>query len=305
MREYFELQFRMSQRTLREFGINPCLGYILLLAGFTGLSYYLFLKTEFAQYLLVLISLVLTSGLSEVKRNDFLRMCFSASDYHIVRTIENLLASALFIIFLAYRQCFISSALLACMTVILGLWSYRSNLNFTTPTPFYRRPFEFIVGFRNSFFVFPLAWVLTVIAISVDNFNLGMFSLIAVFVTILCYYLKPEDEYYVWSFAMKPGVFLKKKIHTAIIYSGILQLPVLAALLLFYPEEYVSIFLVYVAGCTILITVILAKYSAWPAGMNLPQVFFIALSLYFPPLLLAVTPYFYYQSVKHLKQYLV
>jgi hypothetical protein len=48
-------------------------------------------------------------------------------------------------------------------------------------------------------------------------------------------------------------------------------------------------------------TVILAKYSAYPGEMNLPEGMIIAISIYFPPLLLAIIPFFYTKSIRKLK----
>jgi hypothetical protein len=41
MREYFILQFKIINRELIEFGLNPII----------GLSFYLYLETEFAKYI--------------------------------------------------------------------------------------------------------------------------------------------------------------------------------------------------------------------------------------------------------------
>ena len=50
---------------------------------------------------------------------------------------------------------------------------FQTNFNLTIPTPFSKKPFEFSTGFRRSFFMFPIAYILTFIAIRVDNFNLA------------------------------------------------------------------------------------------------------------------------------------
>ena len=232
-------------------------------------------------------------------------MCFSEADYREIRIIENLLVSTPFMFFLLYKQCFAAALVLVILAPIMGLKRFNTAMNFVLPTPFSRRPFEFVVGFRNTFFIFPLSYALACIAIAVDNFNLGIFSMLFVFLPISAFYVKPENEYYVWMFAVKPGAFLLKKIQTAVIFSIILVSPVLASLLVFYPGEAYTILLFFLAACAILATVVLAKYSAYPGEMNLPQVVMIAFSLYFPPLLLAIAPYFYFQSVRHLKPYLV
>lgn len=201
MKEYFILQFSMTNRRLKDFGLKPIFGYLLILASFIGLSLFLFYETEFAQYFYIFISLALTSKLSEIGRNDFLKLCFNDRHYKLVRIIENLISSMPFLIFLICKQIFIGSVILTLISLILGLSSFKTSLNFTISTPFYKKPFEFTVGFRNTFFIFPIAYILTLIAISVDNFNLGIFSLLLVFIVTLGFYTKPENEYFVWSFA--------------------------------------------------------------------------------------------------------
>ena len=192
----------MTNRKLKDFGIVPMLGYLLILAAFTGLSIYLFNKTEFAEYAYILISLALTAKLSENGRNDFLKLCFNNKQYKLIRIAENFTVTFPFLIFLLYKQSFVGSGILVVISLLLGLSSFKTSLNFTIPTPFYKNPFEFTVGFRNTFFIFPIAYILTFIAISVDNFNLGIFSLLLIFIVVISFYPKPENEYFVWSYAL-------------------------------------------------------------------------------------------------------
>jgi hypothetical protein len=84
----------------------------------------------------------------------------------------------------------------------------------------------------------------------------------------------------------------------------LLVLPILLSLLVFYPSDYTVILLFFVMGLLFLWTVILAKYSAYPGEMNLPEGITIAFSLYFPPLLLAMIPIFYTKSIRKLKHLL-
>jgi len=53
-------------------------------------------------------------------------------------------------------------------------------------------------------------------------------------------------------------------------------------------------------GLHLLITIILAKYSAYPNEMSLPQGILFSLSLMLPPALFITIPLFYYQSIKSL-----
>jgi hypothetical protein len=122
-----------------------------------------------------------------------------------------------------------------------------------------------------------------------------------IFLISLSYYTKPEQEYYVWIHAESPATFLKNKILNATKNASFLVLPILTGLLIFYPTEFGLILLFFVAGIMYLWAIILAKYSAYPGEMNLPEGIVIAFSLYFPPLLLAIIPYFYTKSINKLK----
>lgn len=294
----------MANRKLNDIGLKPLLGYFLILAGFTGLSLFLFHKTEFAQYIYILISIALTSKLSETERNGFLKLCFNDKHWMLVRIIENMVLSLPFLVFLIYKQLFIDSIILTVVSLVLGLSSFNASLNFTIPTPFYKKPFEFTKGFRNTFFVFPIAYILAYIAVTVDNFNLGVFSLLLVFIVSLGFYTKPENEYFVWSFALTPKQFIIGKIKTALQFVSVLASPIILTLGIFYYSDIDTLLAFYFAGCLFLITIILAKYAAYPNEMNLPEGIIIAISISFPPLLLVFAPFFYIKATNKLQRYL-
>ena len=306
MNEYFKLQFIMTKRTLSD-GSRPVIGYLLafiLLLGFVGLSMLLFYKTTFAPYIYVLISIFFISNLSEIKRNDFLKICFRNEQYKIVRILENLIIALPFVIFLTYKQQFYPIILLIAIAVLTALLNFKTTYHITIPTPFYKKPFEFTVGFRNTFFLFFIAYGLSIIAITVDNFNLGVFSLMLIFLTIFCYYLKPENEYFVWSHSFTPVKFIVEKIKIAFLFSLYLCVPVLFLLSIFYFEHIGVLFLFTFLGYLYLTTVILVKYAAYPDEMNLIQAIIMTICLVFPPVLIAVIPFFANKSVRNLKAFL-
>jgi hypothetical protein len=152
--------------------------------------------------------------------------------------------------------------------------------------------------------IFPIAYALTVIAINVDNLNLGIFAILLVLLTSLSYYYKPEQEYYVWVHAETPKAFLKNKVFNASKNATLIAIPNLFSLLIFYPSEFELILIFFFFGLLFLWTVILAKYSAYPVEMNLPEGMIIAFSIYFPPLLLLIIPFFYKKSISKLKHIL-
>jgi hypothetical protein len=300
MKEYFLLQYKITNRKLSDAGVNPAIGYVLGVIGFILISEYVFQKTELAKYLVLLIASGVQFKMSEKNRNEFLLLVFGNNKTRKIRIAENLILSLPFSIILIYHNTFLESTLLTTASILLASVSFKTGLNITIPTPFYKKPFEFTVGFRNTFYVFPLAYILTGIAISVDNLNLGIFALLLVFLVSVTYYVKPENEYFVWSYSTTPHKFLLEKLLTATKYSFFSATPICIGLIAFYPGEAGFILLFLLIGLSFLWTIILAKYSAYPNEMNLPEVILIAICMYFPPGLLAVIPFFYTKSVTKL-----
>lgn len=304
MKEYFVLQFKMTNRTIKDYGLNPIVGYCLLFVGFIGLSIYLFSKTEFAEYIYILIALSYVSKLSETKRNDFLKYCFRNLEYWKLRLTENIIFILPFIAYLFYEQLFVSITILTIISSLMALINFKSTFNYTVPTPFFGKPFEFTVGFRITFYLFFFAYFLTFKAVYANNFNLGVFSLLLVFIVSIFFYTKPENEYYVWSFVNTSKGFLIEKIKTGLIYSTFLSIPILIALGIFFFNDVKTLLVFQLLGYVYLITIILAKYSAYPNKMNLPQGILIGISLFFPPILIGVIPFLYIQSVNRLNDFL-
>ena len=304
IKEYFQLQFKIINRKLTDFGFNPIIGFLTIFIGFIGLSIYLFSKTEFAEYIFILIALSFISKLSEIKRNDFLKFAFPDKAYLVIRIVENSTVVLPFILFLIYKQLFPSVFILTTITLLMALFNFNTTFNYTIPTLFYKKPFEFTVGFRNTFYLFFIAYFLAFMSISVGNFNLGVFALLLVFIVSLSFYSKPENEYYIWSYITTPKGFLFEKIKIGFVYSTILSLPILIALGIFFSSEITTLLIFQLLGYIYLTTIILAKYSAYPSEMNLPQGILIGISLLFPPILIGVIPYFYFQSTKKLNNIL-
>jgi hypothetical protein len=304
MRQYINLQYKILNRHLVDFGINPALGYVLVLAAFIGFSLVIFTKIEFAEYIYIVTGLSLLARLSETKRNHFLKTCFPGNGYYKIRISENTLVVAPFAIFLAYKGLYIHALIIMITAALLALLTYTGRSGFTIPTPFGKKPFEFVVGFRNSFPVIFLAYFLLIMSVYADNFNLGIAALILVFLICFTFYLNPENEFYVWIFNSLPGRFLFGKLKIAIVFSTFLTLPIVIVLVSFFMDRTLIIAGFQLLGYIYLSTIILAKYSSFPHQVNLPQFVILAVSVWFPPLLIAVIPFFYRQSVKRLKNIL-
>jgi hypothetical protein len=291
----------MLNRMMTGFGINPAAGYLLIFAGFAGFSILLFQKIEYAEYIYPLLGASFFPLLSERERNRFLKLLYPESLYFKIRILENLLIVFPFIIVLLTGMNIIPALILLSISVGFVFIETGAVSGFVIPTPFGRKPFEFTVGFRVTLIMILLALFLVVMSVISGNFNLGIASLILIFLVCMSYFLNPENEFFVWIFNQSPGMFLLEKIKTAILYSSMISLPVLLILLVFYFDQMLIIAIFQVLGYIYLIAVILAKYSAYPHQISLPQLVILVFTIWLPPLLIAVIPFFFRQSVHRLK----
>lgn len=294
----------MLNRQMTGFGIHPFPGYALSLAGYAGFSALLFSKTVYAEYIFFFMALAVMMSLNEPGRNNFLRYCFSRTKYYTLRISENLLLSFPFLIVMAVFRAYLPAILLPVVASLLVFLNFSPPSGIVIPTPFYKKPFEFVVGFRNTFLFLIFSCFLALMSVLSGNFNLGVFAMLLIFMIAISYYSVPENELFVWIFNSGPVKFLFDKITTAIFFSTLLCLPVSCALCFFFPSKFLIILGLQMLCCLYVSTMVLAKYSVFPHRINLPEAVIITISLWFPPLLIAIIPYFYSKSVKRLKEIL-
>ncbi len=304
LKYYFSLQTKIQLRHLKELGISPWVGFVVVVALFLGVSFYLYYKTEFAKYLYHFVALSIIAGLGEAKRNDFLKTCYSKSMYYLIRLLENSLAAIPFFSFQLYKTNYPEALIFFFLSLLIALINFRNKYSMTIPTPFSKYPFEFTIGFRHSFLLIVLAYFITYKAIEVGNFNLGIFSLIVVLFICAFYYIKQENWFYVWIFSLNPKDFLFQKLKTAVLYSSLLSLPISIALGIFYQDKLLLITGFQILGILIVITGVLSKYSAYPHELSIRKVLAILLSIWLPVLLIITIPVFYFQSKKQLGEIL-
>ncbi|MEI6411908.1 MAG: ABC transporter permease, partial [Bacteroidota bacterium] len=99
--------------------------------------------------------------------------------------------------------------------------------------------------------------------------------------------------------------FLRKKIGTALLYSSILSIPLSIVLSVYFPENLNVLIGIQGLGYLFLATTVLAKYSAYPREMSVPQGLIFGLCLWFPPIIIVMIPLYYKQAIKRLNAYLV
>ena len=194
MKEYFTLQFKLFNRQLTEWGIEPILGYALGLFIFFVLSFELFKKTQYADVIYIGIALSLLIKSNEEARNNFLKLTYPTIDYLKLRIIENWIISSPFVIFLIYNNNYLFASSLLISSSLLILLVLKSKSNYYIPTPFFKYPFEFTIGFRTNFILFLFAYFLTIMSLVVSNFNLGIFSLIITLMGCVSYFTNSENK---------------------------------------------------------------------------------------------------------------
>lgn len=301
MKYYFKLQSTRLIRWSKNMGLNPYLGLILGLLIFLVFSKVLYYKTEYANWIYSAIIISLIFNLSDVKRNSLLINSFESKKYYLIRIIENSLIALPFHIYLLFEKEFLVAFLFIPIVIVFAFINSNQQWSKTTPTPFKKLPFEFIIGFRKTFWLIAIAYFLIFKAIQVENYNLGLAGLGLIFLTSMSYYQKPEAEYFVWIHTDRTKLFLKLKFLVALICVSILSGIPLIAMIVYFSSNWLTTVMVYLVACIFLGSMIVAKYSAYPYEMNIPQAIFYALSLLFPPMLPVAIGIFYSQSKKRLE----
>lgn len=304
MKYYFILQWKMLNRYLDNFGLNIYLAYPALLVLFVLSSVYFLKEVQYASYLYALIPLIFIGRLSGRDKNDFLITCFSNRQYLQVRMLEHLIICLPFLIFLWIKAHHIESILLLFSALGLALFNPSKRTAFVLPTAFKKNPFEFIVGFRKSIVLLSLLYLIGIIAVVVDNFNLGMVSLYGIFISCFSFYLLPEKKFYVWISNTSPKKFLIAKAQIALLYSSYLTLPFVILLSAAFPESVWAVLLLQCIGYLVVFMGLCSKYANYPDEIILPESMMMILCIVFPPLLLAMIPYFYIKSQQKLKEIL-
>jgi hypothetical protein len=281
------------------------MGFVAFAGIFIWLSNAIFNTLSYASYLYIGIGLFVSTSLGRKKHTRFLQLCFPSHQFWKVRMLENVLFILPFGIFLCYKTAFLEAIIILVGAILLSFVNHLELRSFVLQTPFGKRPFEFIIGFRNTFWVFPLLYGLTSIGIVVENFNLGIFSLLVIFGCCMSFYTTPEPIYYIWMHNKSPKEFLAEKLKTAMLYSSFLVLPVVIGLSFSFSLEKVQLTLIFFAlGLGLLALTILGKYSNYPSKVPIFQMLAMLVCLIFPPLLIIVLPFFYKRAQNNLSKYL-
>ena len=177
---------------------------------------------------------------------------------------------------------------------IISLLNNVRRISFQVPSPFSRQPYEFTVGFRRSYLFIMGIYLLTFISIHYNNLNLGLFSLLLIYLLCITFYSHLDPIFYVWIYAQSPKIFLVKKMKTALFYSSCLSLIIVLPLIYFYKNELPIIFITFVVGILYIIAGVLSVYVHYPKRMTLAHQMQLYFGILIPPVLLLIIFNFFF-----------
>lgn len=271
-------------------------GSVLFVAG----SWILYRKTNYAQFILLLIAINWLLQLNGQQRSNFLRFNFNKYNFLKLRTLENLLIAIPFTIVFLLKQNYIASGTLLIFCFVLPYLRKGLELNKTIPTPFGKKPFELLIGFRKYYWVIAAFYCLVGIAIWVNNFNLGLVAFAASLLFSASYYAKPEPVFFVWNYSIPANQFIMLKLKTAAQQLSMLSVTPFLGLLIAWPASWWLVMAVWALALLYTGLFILMKYAAYPNEINPAQLIIFAGCIGFPPLVLGMLPFFYSRSVNNL-----
>jgi len=300
MKHYFLLQRTILERHLHANGVRPWVAYVFGPVLFIGLCLFLLERTDYAAYAIALFGVSLAARLSEITRNDFLRIQFTPQEYQRIRLWENAVFTLPFVLVLLLKDFWalaLVQGLVGGALVFLPINAFQAR---AFPTPFSQRPWEFATGFRKSWPLLLVAAFLLTMGLQVGNFELSVFSTSIPGLVAMSYYGKPEPGFYVRVHAFTPRGFLHRKLMLGCSQLLLLSLPFLAAVLFFFPERWMIVFLAHLLIQLYLTLMITAKYANYPEEVDLQHSFLMGAGMILPPLLLGVIPFFYRRALGRL-----
>jgi len=298
---YLKLQYRRIGRALKDNGIYPWLIIPISIALFIFLTIRLLDDFAFGEYIYLFIGLSLSFPLTRPQRLEFIKQISSNRKFYIIRIVEQVLMLLPFIIGLLVYRWYVMALVLFMCGVILCFGKMNYQLPFSIPTPFGRTPFEFPAGFRKTLPLIILSYALIPIGLNVGNFNLALASVAAMGFIVGGFHSSPEPRFYVWIFKSSPAQFINKKIYTILKYVAFLVIPITAVLLFYDISEYLKIILISIAAMGFAIMCMLSKYISYPQEINIVQGLAMGGSILFPPIMLAIIPWFYFKALQRLQ----
>ncbi|MHC8950380.1 hypothetical protein [Sphingobacterium hungaricum] len=304
MKYYLNLQFQLWSRQIQETGVPVFFAGLILLGLLILLNYLFTVYPIYAPYAVALIGLQIMGFLSNHNRNEFLKTAFPTKEYYKIRAIENLLFASPFLILLVIHAEFLVATGFLILSVLMLFLKIKAFNQKAIPTPFKKKPFEFIIGFRNNWATLLILYILFSIGLSFDNFNLGLVCMALAGLSQIRNYDLTESEFYVWNYSMKPKEFLLFKLKRACIQLSAIVFPMLLALIIRYPSYGIFSLCVLLICCIAISFFITVKYAVFPRAIQIPEYLLFCIGIVLLPLAFFLFPYYFNKASQNLKSIL-
>ena len=301
MSYYFNLQWQIIKRKLKQFGINPILAIGIGLSLFLLLTYLLYQRTDFAPYLLSILALLTSKAMDSSEKFEFLGLQFSKRDIRYIRLIEHqAIALPFLVVLLVTGQYLLSFILLIAVTLYAQVRFKGLHFN-GLPSPYKRFPFEFTIGFRKNILFLLLAYAIGITGCVVGNYNIAIFGMMILSFIMMNYYGLPEARIIIWEDIRSSKALLHYKLVVGLRYFVLTILPLFAGILFFYPAYWHYSLLWLLILTSYFLFFILMKYYAYPDMMSLPHTIYFIACIIIPPLMLYFAYRFYRNSLNNIK----
>ncbi len=297
---YLSLQWKLIQRQIIEFGIPLSIALVGAPILFFTLSMAIYYRTDYAGIILITLCFSWQLKISNSKRIEFLKLHYKSSLFLKIRLIENLLVFLPFFIVLALHANWLYLAIAFILTILLVFHKQRRLFHFRLPTPFHKKPFEFIIGFRTFYAFYPICIALLLIGYRVSNPNLAFVALALTSLSSLLFYQLLEPTFWIWIHSTNAKQFLSNKVKTAVFQHLILFMPITIICVLLFPAHwYIGLAILLLSAVYLSITVI-AKYANYPNQISVIDGIFVGISMFIPLLM----PFSFYYFLKKSRQQL-
>jgi len=286
---------------LKDNGIYPWLFYLILFILFVFLTVRLLDDFAFGEWVYALIGFSLSLPLVDSQRLGFLKQITEDRHFFYLKLIEQSIVLFPFIIGLFIFRHYLAAIVLICAGVYLSLRKSNFHLPYSIPTPFGGQPFEFPSGFRKTLILILLAYGLLFIGLRVDNFNLALASIAGIGFIVGGFHSSPEPRFYIWIFKNTPAHFLRNKGLIILKYMSVLILPIMITLVCFDYAKVVLVIFIAVAAFCFAIMCMLSKYISYPQEINIIQGLAMGAAILFPPVMIAIIPWFYIKALRRLQ----
>ncbi|MEM8897660.1 MAG: hypothetical protein AAGC85_06125 [Bacteroidota bacterium] len=301
---YLSLQFLVLRRKVQSIGFSPIVAYVGITLIAVICSILILDKFHFAGWIYACLSLFLIGKLSSKARNSFLKLQFPSSSYYVLRVVENMLAAIFPLVMLGlFYQVFPAVFLLIGM-IGLAFIRFDSGISLNFPTPFFKHPYEFIVGFRQYIWLILASYFLAYQGVRVENFTLIVIAYFFLILSIPNFLSEIEKPFHVWIYDKNPRAFLLYKLWIGLIYSSFLSLPLGLVTTLSFTDQLLTLFCLQMIIYLNLASVILVKYARFPQKADVFFSIMVGLGMAFPPFLLFIYFYFGPKAFKNLSQLL-